>query len=168
MTATESRCGLFTRTFLGVAGLAVAVGVGVGASSAAFAAPQATAKAKARAGAQAGRTLRFETFQDRGKEYRWRLRSSNGQVIATSGQGYKDRRDRDSAIERIRKDAATKLKFESYEDNAKAYRWRLKATNGQVVATSGQGYKDKRDCEHAIDVIKKGAGNARVEEAKEE
>ena len=166
MTATESRSGLFARTFLGVAGLAVVVGLGVSASSAAFVAPQAATQAKARA--QAGRTLRFETFQDRGEEYRWRLRSSNGQVIATSGQGYKDKRDRDSAIERIRKDAATKLKFESYEDNAKAYRWRLKATNGQVIATSGQGYQDKRDCEHAIDVIKKGAANAKVEEAKEE
>ncbi|MHB1561494.1 MAG: YegP family protein [Isosphaeraceae bacterium] len=166
MTATESRCGLFTRTFLGVAGLAVVVGVSMGAPTAAFAAPQAAARAKAKT--QASRTLRFETFQDRGMQYRWRLRSSNGQVIATSGQGYKDKRDRDSAIERIRKDAATKLKFESYEDNAKTYRWRLRSSNGQVIATSGQGYKDKRDCEHAIDAIKKGAANARVEEAKEE
>ena len=41
-----------------------------------------------------------------------------------------------------------------------------KATNGQVIASSGQGYTDKRDCEHAIDVIKKGAEKAKVEEAK--
>jgi hypothetical protein len=29
-----------------------------------------------------------------------------------------------------------------------------------------QGYKDNRDCEHAVDVIKKGAEKAKVEEAK--
>ncbi len=106
-------------------------------------------------------------IQDKKKEHRWRLKSSNGQVIATSGQGYKDKRDCDSAIERIKKDAATKLKFETYEDAKNEYRWRLKATNGQIIASSGQGYKDKRDCEHAIDVIKKGAEKAKVEEASE-
>jgi uncharacterized protein YegP (UPF0339 family) len=40
----------------------------------------------------------------------------------------------------------------------------LKATNGQVIATSGRGYKNKADCEHAIDVIKQGAKEAKVEE----
>ena len=59
------------------------------------------------------------------------------------------------------------LKFETYQDKQKQHRWRLKATNGQVIATSGQGYKDKRDCENAIDVIKKGAEKAKVEEAAE-
>lgn len=114
-----------------------------------------------------GRTLKFETYQDKKKEHRWRLKSSNGQVIATSGQGYKDKRDRDGAIERIKKDAATKLTFEAYEDARSEHRWRLKATNGQVIASSGQGYKDKRDCQHAIDAIKKGAEKAKVEAASE-
>ena len=113
-----------------------------------------------------GAVLKFETYQDARKEYRWRLKATNGQVIAASGQGYKDKRDRDGAIDRIKKDAATKLTFETYEDARKEYRWRLKATNGQVIATS-QGYKDKRSCENSIDVIKKGAGQARVEEAAE-
>jgi uncharacterized protein YegP (UPF0339 family) len=113
------------------------------------------------------RVLKFETYQDKKKEHRWRLKSSNGQVIATSGQGYKDKRDRDGAIERIKKDAATKLTFETYEDAKTEHRWRLKATNGQVIASSGQGYKDKRDCQHAIDAIKKGAEKAKVEAASE-
>ncbi|MGP0068731.1 MAG: YegP family protein [Isosphaeraceae bacterium] len=112
------------------------------------------------------RSLTFETYRDQKEGYRWRLKSSNGQIIATSGQGYKDNRDCKNAIDRIKKDAATRLKFETYEDKAKEHRWRLKATNGQVIATSGQGYKDKRDCEHAIDVIKKGAEKAKVAEAK--
>ena len=55
------------------------------------------------------------------------------------------------------------LKFETYADTKGEARWRLKATNGQVIATSGQGYKNKGDCEHAIDVIKKGAKQAKVD-----
>jgi uncharacterized protein YegP (UPF0339 family) len=117
--------------------------------------------------AQSERVLKFETYRDAKKEHRWRLKATNGQVIATSGQGYKDARDCKNAIDRIKKDAATKLTFEPYEDAKQQHRWRLKATNGQIIATSGQGYKDKRDCENAIDVIKKGAEKAKVEEAAE-
>lgn len=125
--------------------------------------PQAAKAGKA----QSGRTLKFETYQDARKEHRWRLKSSNGQIIATSGQGYKDKRDCKAAIDRIKQDAATKLTFETYEDAKQQHRWRLKASNGQVIGTSGQGYKDKRDCENAIASIKKGAQTARVEEASE-
>ena len=54
--------------------------------------------------------------------------------------------------------------FEIYQDARKEYRWRLKAANGQVIATSGQGYKAKADCRHGIDLIQKEAASARVEE----
>ena len=54
--------------------------------------------------------------------------------------------------------------FEIYQDARKEYRWRLKAANGQVIATSGQGYKAKTDCRHGIDLIQKEAASARVEE----
>ena len=86
-------------------------------------------------------------------------------MIATSGQGYKDNRDSRKAIERIKAEAKT-LKFETYADAKGETRWRLKASNGQVIATSGQGYKDKRDCENAVAVIKEGVEKARIEEAK--
>ena len=62
-------------------------------------------------------------------------------------------------------DASTdKLKWEVYEDDKKESRWRLHASNGQVIASSSQGYKSKEDCDHAIDVIKSGAKNAEVTE----
>ncbi len=126
-------------------------------------APQVAKAARA----QASRTLKFEIYPDARKEHRWRLKSSNGQIIATSGQGYKDKRDCRAAIDRIKKDAASKLTFETYPDAKQQYRWRLKSSNGQIIATAGQGYKDKRDCANAIETIKKGAESARVEEASE-
>jgi uncharacterized protein YegP (UPF0339 family) len=46
-----------------------------------------------------------------------------------------------------------KLKFEVYQDNATEYRWRLKAANGAILATSGQGYKAKADCKHGVERI---------------
>lgn len=36
---------------------------------------------------------RFELFRDRAAEWRWRLRHRNGNVIATSGEGYTRKRD---------------------------------------------------------------------------
>src|SRR4051812_30799754 len=43
-----------------------------------------------------------------------------------------------------------KLKFEVTRDAAKEFRWRLKAANGKILATSGQGYKAKADCLNGI------------------
>ena len=162
MTPIRSRCWLFLGMMLGFL-VSARADAGTTTTEGPYApAPSGAART---ASDDSGKSLKFETYQDKKKEHRWRLKATNGQVIATSGQGYKDKRDCTSAIDRIKKDAAAKLKFETYEDARNAYRWRLKATNGQVIATSGQGYKDKRDCEHAIDVIKKGAEKAKVEAA---
>jgi uncharacterized protein YegP (UPF0339 family) len=59
------------------------------------------------------------------------------------------------------------LTFEIYKDAKQEFRWRLKASNGQVIATSGQGYKSKADCRHGIEVIQKEAAEAKVIEAEE-
>lgn len=45
------------------------------------------------------------------------------------------------------------MKFEVYKDNIDEYRWRLKATNGKILADSSEGYKNKQDCLHAINLI---------------
>jgi uncharacterized protein YegP (UPF0339 family) len=109
--------------------------------------------------------LKFEVYEDMAKEFRWRLKAANGKVLATPGQGYKAKSDCKKAVERIRSEVAgDKLKFETYEDTKKETRWRLKSGNGQVIASSSEGYKTKADCEKAIEEIKKGAAKAAVEE----
>jgi uncharacterized protein len=52
------------------------------------------------------------------------------------------------------------LTFEVYKDAKGEFRWRLKAANGESIGTSGDGYKAKADCTHAIDLIKEGASKA--------
>ena len=34
------------------------------------------------------------------------------------------------------------------------WRWRLKADNYKTIADSGEGYDNKKDCEHGIDLVK--------------
>jgi uncharacterized protein YegP (UPF0339 family) len=58
------------------------------------------------------------------------------------------------------KKAEKTLTFEVYKDAKGEFRWRLKATNGESIANSGEGYKAKADCLHGIDLIKEGASKA--------
>lgn len=44
--------------------------------------------------------------------------------------------------------------FEIYKDKKGEYRWRLKASNGKIVADSAESYKRKRDCERGIDLVR--------------
>ena len=57
------------------------------------------------------------------------------------------------------------MSFEVYKDKAGAWRWRLKAANGQIIAT-GEGYKDKPGCEDAIASVKKTSQTAKIVEVK--
>ena len=49
---------------------------------------------------------KFEVFQDKGGEYRWRLRHTNGQVIATPGEGFSSKATALSSIDSVKKAAA--------------------------------------------------------------
>ena len=111
--------------------------------------------------------LTFEVYQDGKQQYRWRLKSANGKVLATPGQGYKAKRDCLNGVERIKSDAATKLKFEVYEDKKMQHRFRIKSANGQVIGTSSEAYKAKADAEKAVETIKENAKEAEVVEVTE-
>lgn len=50
-------------------------------------------------------------------------------------------------------------KFELYKDKAGEFRFRLKASNGQIILAS-EGYKAKSGAENGIESVKKNAGDA--------
>lgn len=56
------------------------------------------------------------------------------------------------------------MKFVLYRDAKKEYRWKLVATNGNIVADSGEGYKNKADCLATVASIKKTVADAPIEE----
>lgn len=105
------------------------------------------------------------------------LKASNGQVIATS-EVYNSDAACKNGVESVRKNAAvakvedqtqenfetvTNPKFEMYTDKAGEYRFRLKARNGEIIATS-EGYVAKASCENGIESVRKNAPDAEVVE----
>ena len=105
------------------------------------------------------------------------LKATNGQVIATS-EVYASDAACKNGIESVRKNAPVAAvedqtvegyavekhpKFEIYADKAGEFRFRLKATNGQVIAVS-EGYKAMTSCVNGIESVKKNAVDAEVVE----
>lgn len=58
-------------------------------------------------------------------------------------------------------ETAVNPKFEVYTDKAGEFRFRLKARNGQIIAT-GEGYKAKPSCMNGIDSIRRNAPEADI------
>ena len=78
-----------------------------------------------------------------------------------------------STAARAEEPEAKTLKFEVYPDKAGEFRWRLKAANGETLATGGQGYKAKADAKRGVDLVQKSGTNAKLtyevyEDAKKE
>jgi uncharacterized protein len=48
---------------------------------------------------------KFELYKDAKGEYRWRLKSANGQVIATGGEGYTSKAGAENGIDAVKTDA---------------------------------------------------------------
>jgi len=53
--------------------------------------------------------------------------------------------------------------FEVYRDSADEWRWRLVATNGNIIADSGEGYSSKQGAERGIESVRRNAADADVE-----
>ena len=103
------------------------------------------------------------------------LKAGNGEVIATS-EVYTTEAACKKGIASVQKNAPVAgvenqtvegyaaekhPKFEVYADKAGEYRFRLKATNGQVIATS-EGYKALASCMNGIESVKKNAPEADI------
>ena len=53
--------------------------------------------------------------------------------------------------------------FEVYLDNADEWRWRLVASNGNIIADSGEGYRSKQGAQRGIESVKRAAPRAEVD-----
>ena len=54
--------------------------------------------------------------------------------------------------------------FEMYRDARGVWRWRLKASNHEVIAVSSEGYASKQSCSHSIDLVKSTTAGTPVKE----
>lgn len=53
-------------------------------------------------------------------------------------------------------------KFEIFKDAAGKFRWRLKAPNGEIIASSGEAYESKDSCKNGIQSVKANATKAEI------
>ena len=105
------------------------------------------------------------------------LKASNGEVIATS-EVYSSPESCKKGLASVQKHAPVAAvenqtlegyavekhpKFEIYTDKAGEFRFRLKATNGQIIAVS-EGYKAIASCLNGIESVKKNAVDAKIVE----
>ncbi len=105
------------------------------------------------------------------------LKAGNGEVIATS-EVYTTKDACKKGIASVQKNAPIANvenqtvegyavekhpKFEVYLDKAGEYRFRLKATNGEIIAVS-EGYKAMAGCMNGIESTKKNAADSEIVE----
>lgn len=107
--------------------------------------------------------------------FKFNLKAGNGEIIAVS-EIYTSESTCLNGVESVRKNAPEAPvedqtvenfeqlkhpKFELYQDKAGEYRFRLKAKNGEIIAT-GESYKAKASCLNGIDSIKRNAPESPV------
>ena len=56
------------------------------------------------------------------------------------------------------------MKFHIYKDDKGEWRWRLKATNGKILADSGEGYSTKQACKVGINLVKSTTASTPVDD----
>ncbi|AGA69002.1 hypothetical protein Desdi_1509 [Desulfitobacterium dichloroeliminans LMG P-21439] len=108
--------------------------------------------------------------------FKFDLKAGNGETIATS-EVYSTEKSCLNGVESVKVNApianyedlteepvkpAVNPKFEMYEDKAGEFRFRLKARNGEIIATS-EGYKAKASCLNGIESVRKNAPVATME-----
>ena len=106
--------------------------------------------------------------------FKFDLKAGNGEVIATS-EVYTTEAACLNGVDSVRNNCVGEIedqtvaeivavkhpKFELYQDKAGEYRFRLKARNGEVIATS-EGYKAKASAMNGIESVKKNAPEAEL------
>ena len=118
---------------------------------------------------------KFVIKESKDGKYVFNLKAGNGEIIAVS-ETYTALDSCKNGIESVKKnaveakledqtiegyEAVTNPKFELYKDKAGEFRFRLKARNGEIIAT-GEGYKSKDGCKNGIDSIRRNAPDAEV------
>ncbi len=114
-------------------------------------------------------------IRETGTGVKFDLKAGNGEVIATS-EVYSSMDSCRKGIASVQKNAPEAAvenqtvegyavekhpKFEVYTDKAGEFRFRLKATNGQVIAVS-EGYKALASCLNGVASVQKNAVDAEI------
>lgn len=104
----------------------------------------------------AGENDKWELYEDKKGEHRWRRTATNGNIVGAACEGYTQKKNCEANAERHGMNGnpngyGKNDKWEIYTDAKDEYRWRRTATNGEIVGASSEGYNKKADCESNAD-----------------
>jgi uncharacterized protein YegP (UPF0339 family) len=71
---------------------------------------------------------KFEVYADKSGKYRWRLKATNGQTVASSGEPFASKAGARAAAKRVHANSATKYAYAAYAGRSGKFRWRATAS----------------------------------------
>jgi large subunit ribosomal protein L21 len=122
--------------------------------------------------AETSESRAFEIYEDKAGQWRWRLRASNGEILAMSEQGFSTKASVVRSLDSVRHHVAeasghteigpaeggaepeNAVGCEIYEDKAGQWRWRLRASNGELLAIPEQGFSTKASVVRSLDSVR--------------
>jgi large subunit ribosomal protein L21 len=141
--------------------------------------PETPAEAEAAPAADEEKATRaFEIFEDKGGQWRWRLRARNGELVAMSEQGFTTKAGVIRTLDVVRRNVAeaegheeiapaaegeepkTAKGFEIFEDKGGQWRWRLRARNGELLAVTEQGFASRAGVVKTLDLVRRNVAEA--------
>ena len=99
------------------------------------------------------------------KGSRFVLKAGNGEIIGVSETYSSESACKNGIDQTVEGSKCKNPKFEVYKDKAGEFRFRLKASNGEIILT-GESYKAKAGCLKGIESIRRNAAESPVVEEK--
>jgi uncharacterized protein YegP (UPF0339 family) len=110
-------------------------------------------------------SAKYQVYQDVSGKYRFRLRAGNNKIVAVS-EGYDQHAGCMNGVKSVKNNCSAAIedltlkgaaisnpKFQVFSDKISEYRFRLIASNGEIVAAS-EGYQAKEGCLNGIAAVK--------------
>ncbi len=105
---------------------------------------------------------KFEMYEDKAWETRFRLKAGNGEIILAS-EGYSSKAGCENGIASVKKNALDEARFEKTTTPSGKFRFNMKAWNGQVIGTS-QNYSSESWRNNWIGSVGRSAPDAKTVE----
>jgi uncharacterized protein len=105
---------------------------------------------------------KFEIYQDKAGEYRFRLKAGNGENILAS-EGYKDKGGAENGVASVKKNAVENDRFEIKQSTSGKSYFVLKAANHQVIGQS-QMYDSDAAAQNGIQSVINNAPDAAIDD----
>jgi uncharacterized protein YegP (UPF0339 family) len=105
---------------------------------------------------------KFEIYNDKAGEFRFRLKAGNGQTILAS-EGYSSKTGCNNGIESVKSNASTDARYERKQSASGKFTFALKSTNGQVIGVS-ESYESASSRDNGVESVKTNGPDAVVVE----